>query len=236
MFKFFTQRFSSVHRIEKIHQHLCQRTDLAPGMAKFASVPLPDIHHFVSESYLLAFDFETSGMDAKHDQILSVGWVPMSDQVMDTNASEEHYIHYHCYVNARSAEVHQLMPNLLAQGQDLDSVMDMLFAQLAGKVALVHGACIEKAFIDAYVQRRYQLPEFPCWWIDTLCIEKRHTFHGRTDTTTQLQLNEVRQRYKLPDYAAHSASIDALATAELLSAQLRALFKSHMPRLSAVIL
>lgn len=236
MIAFLRRRLNSVHRIEKIHQKLGQRTDLASGMEQFARIPLPNVNDVVSDMPMLSFDFETSGVDATHDQILSVGWVPMTDHVMDTDASEETYIYHDQYVNARSAEIHQLMPHALAHGQALERVMEALFSQLAGKVALVHGACIEKAFIDDYVQRRYQLPELPCWWIDTLHIEKRFTFHGRMQTASELDLSALRQRYKLPAYRAHSASLDALATAELFTAQLRTLFKGHVPQLSELIL
>lgn len=229
------RHFSPIHRIYQYHELGEQRGDWPEGLAHFFATPLPDVKEFIGELSLLAFDFETSGVDAQHDQILSIGWVPLAQQTIDIGASEELFVRHTEYVNARSAEIHQLTPHALANGIELDQAMDQLFAQLAGKVALVHGASIEKAFIDHYMQTRFGFECLPCLWVDTLMIEKELTFSGKTHAHTSLQLSDLRADYRLPNYTAHSAGIDALATAELLIAQLKTIFKGHSPRLEKLI-
>ncbi|MZI91940.1 DNA polymerase III subunit epsilon [Vibrio sp. CAIM 722] len=228
------RHFNASRHVYQQHFTCRERHDWLPGLAYYFATPLPDLKEFVGEISLLSFDFETSGIDAQRDQILSVGWVPMTIQSIDTGASEERYICHRQYVNARSAEIHQLTPSALSKGIELDRAMDELFAALAGKVALVHGSSIERTFINQYVSDRYGLDVFPCIWIDTLKIEKQLTFDGKTHCRSSLQLNDLRQCYRLPNYTAHSAAIDALSTAELFVAQLKSIFKGHSPRLEKI--
>ncbi|MEI8634577.1 hypothetical protein P4S72_26265 [Vibrio sp. PP-XX7] len=139
-------------------------------------------------------------------------------------------------MNASSASINQIVPDALKDGLDLDDAMSQLFTQLAGKIPLVHGACIERAFIDAYFQQRFGIASAPCLWVDTLKIEKMLTYSGKTNLNRSFQLQDVRSDYRLPNYSAHSAAIDALSAAELFIAQVKSIFKSHPPRLSKLVM
>ena len=50
-----------------------------------------------------------------------------------------------------------------------------------------------------------------------------------------LHLGDCRTRYYLPEYAAHNALIDAVATAELFLAQMRYRFGTHPPALRQIL-
>jgi DNA polymerase-3 subunit epsilon len=55
--------------------------------------------------------------------------------------------------------------------------------------------------------------------VDTLLLEQRRLLRANKGIKSgDLRLHYCRQRYGLPDYPAHDALTDALATAELLSA------------------
>lgn len=235
MFNTIKRHFCQWNKVYQQHAKLRTHSSWPRGMRRYLDTQLPDAAGFVAETPLLALDFETSGVDARYDQILSIGWVPMTTQSIDVSQSKEFNVRYNHYVNARSAEIHQLMPNVLAEGTHLDDAMDHLFGHLAGRVALVHGACIEKAFLDHYVQRKYGLDGFPCLWIDTLKIEKSLTFSGKTRAKTNFQLSDLRADYCLPHYTGHSAAIDALSAGELFTAQLKSIFRGESPRLDKLI-
>ena len=58
-------------------------------------------------------------------------------------------------------------------------------------------------------------------YIDTLQMEQRMmSRQGKVPPKNGLRLASCRTRYNLPDYPGHNALVDALATAELLLAQL----------------
>lgn len=223
-------------KLQQQHDALAARADWTPGLANYFSQPLPDVDALVYQHDLLAFDFETSGVDAGHDQILSLGWVGMTLDQIDVAASEEIFVRHPEFVTADSAVINHITPQVLAHGVTLDEAMDRLFGQLAGKIALVHGACIERAFVAQYMRERFAIEHFPCVWVDTLQIEKQMTYAGKTECGTSFQLNDVRTRYALPQYNAHSAAIDALATAELFIAQMKSLFKNHPPKVSKIMM
>ena len=111
-------------------------------------------------------------------------------------------------------------------------------ASLAGCVVVVHCAAIERAFLDAALKARLgEGIEFPV--IDTMALEARlHRRHksglfaglfanlfGRNAAPLSIRLADSRARYHLPRYRAHHALTDALATAELLQAQIAHHFK-----------
>jgi DNA polymerase-3 subunit epsilon len=57
--------------------------------------------------------------------------------------------------------------------------------------------------------------------VDTLAIEKKKILQQQTHVTPdELRLAECHSRYNLHAYPAHNALIDALASAELLLAQI----------------
>src|SRR5690606_14523285 len=100
---------------------------------------------------------------------------------------------------------------------------------LAGRVVVVHCREIERAFLEvALTARLGEGIEFPV--IDTMDLEARlhrapppgflARLFGRKAAPASIRLADSRERYGLPRYRAHHALTDALATAELLQAQL----------------
>ena len=85
---------------------------------------------------------------------------------------------------------------------------------------LVHFARIERQFLQQACLELYGfVPEFPM--IDTLVIAKRQL--DKRDISydpSELRLSTLRNKYKLPDHHGHDALNDAIATAELLLAQM----------------
>ena len=111
-----------------------------------------------------------------------------------------------------------------------------LLPRLAGKVAVVHYRQIERDFLSASVKVR--LGEnilFPV--IDTLELEARlHRVKPlswwdklRKRQQVSIRLDASRSRYNLPPYRPHHAVTDAIASAELLQAQICHRFSPDTP-------
>ncbi|EKO3676155.1 exonuclease domain-containing protein [Vibrio metschnikovii] len=236
MFQALKRHFESSSKRYQQQQYLAKNAEWSPGLAHYLNTPLPCIEAMIVQVDFVAFDFETSGVNARQDNILSLGWVDMTLDEIDLAASEELFVCHPQFITAQSAQINHITPKTLSAGLTLDDAMDRLFIRLAGKVALVHGSCIERAFVERYLQQRYGLEQFPCVWIDTLQIEKQMTYQGQTDIQRSFQLHDVRARYGLPQYSAHSAAMDALATAELFTAQVKSIFRGHMPRVEKLMM
>lgn len=177
----------------------------------------------LTELKYLAIDFETSGLNAEKDQILSIGMVEFTLDQIDLSSAEEILINNGEFVKAETAEINGLTPKTLAQGVPLEQGIERLLQKTKGKVILAHSCKIEKRFLEVFFEKHFQLNVFPSYFVDTIFIEKRFSYAGKTGAHKSYQLNDMRRHYKLPDYIEHSAASDALACAELFIVQTKKL-------------
>lgn len=169
---------------------------------------------------LLSLDLETTGLDARHDTILSVGWVTLDARQVLLGSGEHHLVKPRGAISEASAVVHAITDDMAAQGDELCEVLTRLLAALQGRVLLAHNANIERRFLNRACQRCFGGPFFVPT-IDTLQLAlRRLRRRDQQPRGGELRLAALRQHYHLPRYKAHNAFTDALATAELFLAQL----------------
>jgi DNA polymerase-3 subunit epsilon len=186
----------------------------------FLSVPFPSLDTPLSELPILAVDFETTGLDAKADKLLSVGFVTLEQEQIKLKSSYHQIIKAKAKLEASNVIIHQITDDQKEQGKPLELVVERLLKALAGKVMLVHFARIERQFLQQACLELYGFsPDFPM--IDTLVVAKRQL--DKRDVAydpSELRLSSLRHQIKLPDHHGHDALNDAVATAELLLAQM----------------
>lgn len=168
---------------------------------------------------IVAVDLETTGLDPKKDDILSVGLVEIRGMSIKLDTAWHEIVSIERDIPEDSAIIHHITDDHAAEaGKPLEQVLPELLRRLAGKVMLVHFSRIEQLFIDAACRRFYGAP-FVIPIIDTLKLGQR-VFERRNHTIQpgDLRLFNLRPRYNLPHYKAHNALNDALSTAELFLA------------------
>ena len=183
-----------------------------------ARPPSPDSDF--EEAEYLAADLEMTGLDPRHDHILSIGFVPIIQRRIRLRDAR------HMLVTSRlgvgqSATIHGIHDNELRHALPLTRVMQDFMKALGGRVLILHCAAVDLAFIGPACEQRFDLPLLAPL-VDTLQLEKKRLMAaGRLDHLPGdgLRLAECRARYHLPRYPAHNALTDALATAELFLAQ-----------------
>lgn len=207
-----------------------------PAIQGFFQTPLPDGDTPIAQVPMVALDMETTGMDERRHAIVSIGLVPF-----DTNRillAERRYwvIKPSRPLAEESIAFHHITHSEIAHAPDLDEVLDDLLMALSGRLVVVHFRHIERPFLDAAVKnRRKESVLFPM--IDTMSLEARlhrqslwarfRRWLGRPPVS--IRLNASRQRYGLPAYQGHHALVDALATAELLQAQIAHHYQPDTP-------
>lgn len=180
----------------------------------------------VAETPLVAMDFETTGLDPRHDEIVSIGLVPFDSRRIYCRDAKHWIVNPAKALDERSVTIHHITHAEIQDAPDFSMIVDELLQELAGKVVVVHYRQIERGFLSrALMQRINEGIEFPV--IDTMALEKRALAErqgliGRLlqQSPGSLRLPDCRTRYSLPAYHLHHAMTDALATAELLQAQL----------------
>jgi len=183
-----------------------------------APPPLPGTP--VSGVELLAVDLETTGLDPRSDHVLAVGWLPVTDRQVVLAGAREAMVRPPTGVDVgASATVHRLTDDTVAGARALADVLPDLLAALHGRVLLAHHAPIELGFLARAAQEAYDAT-LPLTAVDTMALQ-RHLVFGRHAEIRpgSLRLDEARRHFGLPRYGAHSALTDAVATGELLLAQ-----------------
>ena len=182
---------------------------------------------------MLAMDFETTGLQAEHDQIVSIGIVAFTLARIICRESAHWILNPERSLDSESVIIHNITHQEVAEAPILDSILEQLLAAMTGRVVVAHYRHIERDFlVRALLQRLDEGINFPI--IDTMALEKRilllqqnqwQRWLGRP--LPSLRLGDCRERYNLPHYQPHHAPTDALATAELLQAQIAWHFSEH---------
>lgn len=219
-------------------EYLTQRAGVARdsclGHFFAASALTPDIP--IGETPLVALDMETTGLDVDRHAIVSIGLVPFTLQRISLPRRRYWLVRPPRPLNEESIKFHHITHSEVAEAPDLDEILDELLATLAGRLVVVHYRHIERPFLNAAVKaRRGEGVLFPV--IDTMSLEaRRHRqsawarfrrWMGRPPAS--IRLHDSRARYGLPRYQGHQALIDALATAELLQAQIARHYSPETP-------
>ena len=198
-----------------------------PRLRRYYSAGAVAGHTPLQEVPLLGLDIETTGLDPARDGIVSVGVVPMTLQTVRASAARQWLLKPRVPMADSSVVVHGITHQQLDGAPDLEDVLDELLQAMAGHVMVVHCRQIERGFLDTALLRRLgEALAFPV--IDTMELEARwrrppvplwRRMFGRVPPPVSVRLSASRERYHLPRYRLHHALTDALATAELLQAQ-----------------
>lgn len=191
------------------------------ALKQYLSVPIIDLDKPIMDCDILAVDFETTGLNAKQDNILSIGYVELAGNQIRLDSCYHQIVAAHCELEEDNVTIHAITDQDKASGRPLASVVEDLLTALAGKTMLVHYAQIEKTFLEQACIKLYGIaPVFPI--IDTLALaKKRHDRCCQTYAPSRLHLTNLREEYGLPHYPAHNALNDAIATAELFMAKVQ---------------
>ncbi len=197
----------------------CRRKAHSEALLHCWSVPYPPSRTDWRQLEFLVVDTETSSLSAAEGEMLSIGWVIIELSGIKL-AGAEHYLLSTNHSVGQSATIHQLRDCELLEGIDRETMMCRFLELAGGRILVFHHAPLDIAFLNRISCELYGAPLL-LPYLDTLAMEQRIiTRRGTTLPKNGLRLANCRKRYNLPDYPAHNALVDALATAELLLAQL----------------
>lgn len=207
-----------------------------PLLQQFYQTELPNPDTPMGEMTFVAMDFETTGLNADKDEIITIGLVPFTLNRVYLNRAKHWTVRPRQKLDENSIVIHGITHNDIMDAPDLSEIVEEVLNELAGHVLVVHYHKIEREFLDRALKRRIgEGIEFPV--IDTMELEsqiqKRQTagivnkiMGKRPDS---VRLGQSRMRYNLPAYTPHHALTDAIATAELLQAQIAHHFSGDQP-------
>lgn len=190
----------------------------------------------LSDVPLMALDFETTGLNPQEHGIVSIGLMPFDLKRIRLGESRHWVVKPRHPLSSESVAIHGITHSDIQSAPDLDRVLAPFLSAMAGHVVVVHHRGIERPFLANALRRRLgEGIEFPV--IDTMDLEARlhrkkpggFLSRMRSQKPVSIRLDNSRSRYHLPFYSPHNALTDALASAELLQAQVAHRFSPETP-------
>lgn len=191
----------------------CDRKSVSAYISGSAAIAVDEL----GNTPLISVDLEMTGLDARQNQIIAIGWTFLDNGRISLAANR------HLLISAQqsvghSAAIHELMDQDVARGLPLETGLESLFEAARGRLWVFHHAGLDVAFLQQACIA-WAGVAVPFMVLDTMQMELQ--MRKRRNLPVQggdLQLAKLRETYNLPSYTAHNALIDACATAELLLA------------------
>ncbi|MDX1677186.1 exonuclease domain-containing protein [Arsukibacterium sp.] len=195
-------------------------TPLSHIVQAFNQTSLPGSATRAADCPFLVIDLEMTGLNAKQDHIVSLGWLPIRQHEVILNEAR-HYLVQAPVSVGQSATFHGLHDKDFDQAHDLTEVLTELLQHYAGYIFVAHHCQLDCRFLTVASQRIFgKAAKFS--FIDTLNIELyRMQKQGIVMKKDALRLHQCLQRHKLPQSNQHHALADAYSCALLLLSQLK---------------
>jgi len=169
-----------------------------------------------------SLDIETGGLDPRRDPIIAVGMVSLRDGILRLGESYQTLIRPEDGREIRpdSVMAHQLVTGEVRQAPPLVEALEQVARRIREGALLVHHQSIDVAFLrQAFERHGLVWPRPPV--VDTvellhkLARKQRFVNPDLPDDAPNTKLGDARQAHGLPEYQAHDALTDAIATGEL---------------------
>jgi DNA polymerase-3 subunit epsilon len=161
-------------------------------------------------------DLETTGLDARRDEIVAFAAVPVDDGRVAVGRASTAIICPRRMPSAETVRIHGLRADDLADAPPLDDVLDLMLEALTGRVLVAHAAWVERGFLEAAFRPAGVRVGKPI--LDTAVLV-RHVLAGNGAGEGEvIPLAKAVDRLGLPVHRPHHADGDALTTAQLFIA------------------
>jgi DNA polymerase-3 subunit epsilon len=169
-----------------------------------------------------ALDLETGGLDAKIDPVLAVGMVPVRAGRIRLREAYRTLVRppERSGITPDSVQAHQLVWSDLQQAPSIEEVLPEIDRRIREGVLLVHHGALDVTVLRREFKRAGLAWPKPVV-VDTMRLLFAKARLGSPELARDqvaLRLPLARAEHGLPDYQAHDALTDAVATAELLLA------------------
>jgi DNA polymerase-3 subunit epsilon len=185
----------------------------------------------LQQQRFVILDLETSGLNMRRDQVLSIGAVVIENGAIDLSQQFECTLQRDGHQASASTLIHGIAPNEIANGEDPAEAL-LSFMEFVGDSPLLafHAEFDQRMLARALKQSlgyRLQHAFFDVAEIAPLVCPKAKLPHAGLDDWTQHFGLQVQQR--------HHASADALVTAELALILFSKARQQHLDNLPALL-
>ncbi len=208
------------------------RRAAADEAAAYASAPLPHRRTPWRDARWCALDFELTGLDARTDEIISFGAIPIEAGRVQLRGALSGLVRPTREISDESIVVHGIRAADLARAPRLGDAIGALLRVITGHILVVHTAAVERAFLGRALKEqgaRLRRPIVDTEVLGRLWLHERDGHVGR-----RLGLGELATALGLPADRPHDALGDALTTAQAFIALASHLDAVHTQTVSSL--
>ncbi len=181
-------------------------------LRRFPPLPAPAPRTAWRDAEFCVIDLETTGMDLRHDDIVSFGATIVANGRIHCGRSAYGLVSPRRPVSVASLKVHNLRQADLADAPPIDDVLDALIGLLAHRVLVAHAAWFEHAFLNRALHRRGRSVGRAV--LDTAAL-LRACGLSAVGSPRESNVEAAARQLALPIHTPHHALGDALTAAEV---------------------
>ncbi|MCD4667213.1 MAG: 3'-5' exonuclease [Sulfurimonas sp.] len=160
----------------------------------------------------IVFDTETTGLNPKDDEILSIGAVKIKGNKIITSETFEVYVKNSKEINAKSIEIHGIRECDLKNATDVEEAIEDFLHFIGSRPLIGYYLEFDVAMINKYIKPMFGIT-LPNKMIEVseIYFEKEITLipQGNID----LRFDTILKNYDIPNMGVHNAVNDAIMTA-----------------------
>lgn len=119
----------------------------AGSLRDYLSSPWPALNTSTAALPMLALDLETSGLNAKRDNVVSMGWVLLDGGRINLSSARHYLVKPNRPVPATAVVIHGIGDDQAATGKPLPEVLNLLLQDLKGRVVVGHHIGMDVEFV-----------------------------------------------------------------------------------------
>jgi len=193
------------------------------ALEAYVGLKRPQTKQLLSDTPLIAVDFETTGLDYNQDEIIAMGFCPIDQGIIRLANCSYFVVQPRQLLKSDNVVIHGLMDDHVSDGISQQQAMQKFLELTKGKTIVAHYHTIEKYFIQKAARQIFG-QTIPLSILDTFNIaERQMRRRNQPISANSLRLFNLRKQFGLPNYNAHNALEDAISTAELFLAQIASL-------------
>ncbi len=168
---------------------------------------------------VVALDCETTGLDSRHAELVSIAAVPVRGGRVCNSESMDVHFQAPASLTSESITIHRLRPVDLDEGEEVAETLESLLAFIGNRPVV--GWCID---FDVAMINRYLRPllgfDLPNATIELSALYQKKMRYWQPDIEPDLRFEAMAKNLQVPMMARHSARGDAV-TAALMYLQLQ---------------
>jgi len=160
----------------------------------------------------VVFDTETTGLNPKKDEILSIGAVKIKDNKILTSQTFEVYLKNTTEISSKSIEIHRIRPCDLQNATDVEDGIKDFLKFIGSRPLIGYYLEFDVAMINKYIKPILGIT-LPNRMIEVSEIYFDKTIALIPQGNIDLRFDTILQKCGVPDMGAHNAVNDAIMTA-----------------------